>query len=157
VDQINTYTVLTGEPPVVRPGRIERARAAAPGDPARFSRFVLGLVALLYVGTCFAPVIFDDNEGLYASAVREMHQSGDWLLPTMNGFPRVQKPPLVYWTMLVSTLLFGENEFTLRLRQCAGDGGLDRGHVADYSQARGRAFRPRLGAGSGFDAGRLNF
>jgi len=47
--------------------------------------------------------------------VREMHQSGNWLLPTSNGFPRVQKPPLVYWTMLVSTSLFGDNEFALRL------------------------------------------
>jgi 4-amino-4-deoxy-L-arabinose transferase-like glycosyltransferase len=44
-----------------------------------------------------------------------MHQSGDWLVPTTNGFPRVQKPPLVYWTMLISTSLFGENEFALRL------------------------------------------
>jgi 4-amino-4-deoxy-L-arabinose transferase-like glycosyltransferase len=76
---------------------------------------VLGFIALLYVGTCFTPVIFDDNEGLYAGAVREMHQRGDWLLPTSNGFPRLQKPPLVYWTMLVSTSLLGENEFALRL------------------------------------------
>ncbi len=79
------------------------------------SWLVLGLISLLYVGTCFTPVIFDDNEGLYAGAVREMRQSGDWLMPTSNGFPRVQKPPLVYWTMLVSTALFGENEFALRL------------------------------------------
>ena len=81
----------------------------------RFSWLVLGFITLVYVGACFAPVIFDDNEGLYAGAVREMHQSGDWLLPTTNGFPRVQKPPLVYWTMLASTSLFGDNEFALRL------------------------------------------
>jgi 4-amino-4-deoxy-L-arabinose transferase-like glycosyltransferase len=76
---------------------------------------VLGFIALLYIGTCFTPVIFDDNEGLYAGAVREMHERGDWLLPTSNGFPRVQKPPLVYWTMLISTSIFGKNEFALRL------------------------------------------
>ena len=81
----------------------------------RFSWLVLGLVTLLYVGVSFAPVIFDDNEGLYAGSVREMHQSGNWLLPAVNGFPRVQKPPLVYWTMLVATSLFGDNEFALRL------------------------------------------
>jgi 4-amino-4-deoxy-L-arabinose transferase-like glycosyltransferase len=44
-----------------------------------------------------------------------MHQRGDWLLPMSNGFPRVQKPPLVYWSMLVSTSIFGQNEFALRL------------------------------------------
>jgi len=76
---------------------------------------VLAFIALLYIGVSFTPVIFDDNEGLYAGAVREMHQSGDWLVPTSNGFPRVQKPPLVYWTMLASTSLFGDNEFALRL------------------------------------------
>jgi 4-amino-4-deoxy-L-arabinose transferase-like glycosyltransferase len=92
-----------------------RARAVPFATPARFSWLVLGLIALLYAGVSFAPVIFDDNEGLYAGAVREMHQRGDWLLPTTNGFPRVQKPPLVYWTMLVSTSVFGDNEFVLRL------------------------------------------
>ena len=83
--------------------------------PAQLSWLVLGLIALVYIGNSFAPVIFDDNEGLYAGAVREMHQRGDWLLPTTNGFPRIQKPPLIYWTMLVSTSLFGDNEFALRL------------------------------------------
>ena len=76
---------------------------------------MLGFIALVYIAACCAPVIFDDNEGLYAGAVREMHASGNWLLPTVNGFPRVQKPPLVYWTMLVSTSVLGENEFALRL------------------------------------------
>jgi 4-amino-4-deoxy-L-arabinose transferase-like glycosyltransferase len=90
-------------------------------DPAvaprttRLSWLVLGFIAAVYIAACCAPVIFDDNEGLYAGAVREMHASGDWLMPTVNGFPRVQKPPLVYWTMLVSTSLLGENEFALRL------------------------------------------
>jgi 4-amino-4-deoxy-L-arabinose transferase-like glycosyltransferase len=79
------------------------------------SWLVLALITLLYVGVSFAPVIFDDNEGLYAGAVREMHARHDWLVPMSNGFPRVQKPPLVYWTMLVSTSVLGENEFALRL------------------------------------------
>jgi 4-amino-4-deoxy-L-arabinose transferase-like glycosyltransferase len=79
------------------------------------SWLVLGLIALLYIGVSFAPVIFDDNEGLYAGATREMHGAGNWLVPLSNGFPRVQKPPLVYWTMLISTSVLGENEFALRL------------------------------------------
>ena len=117
MDSSNSYSALVGESPVVAPMRTAAARAASFPFTAstRFSWLVLGLIALLYIGVSFAPVIFDDNEGLYAGAVREMHQSGNWLLPTANGFPRVQKPPLVYWTMLVSTSLFGGNEFALRL------------------------------------------
>jgi hypothetical protein len=90
-------------------------RAAADVFSPRLSALILAVIALIYVGTCGTPVIFDDNEGLYAGAVREMHARNDWLVPMSNGFPRVQKPPLVYWTMLVSTWLLGENEFALRL------------------------------------------
>ena len=117
MDSSHSYSAITEESSVVPPLRVARTHTAPFPftTSARFSWLVLGLITLLYVGISFAPVIFDDNEGLYAGAVREMHQSGDWLLPTTNGFPRVQKPPLVYWTMLVSTSLFGDNEFALRL------------------------------------------
>ena len=91
------------------PARVETPRAP------RLSWLVLGFIALVYISACCAPVIFDDNEGLYAGAVREMHASGNWLIPTVDGFPRVQKPPLVYWTMLVSTSLLGESEVAMRL------------------------------------------
>jgi 4-amino-4-deoxy-L-arabinose transferase-like glycosyltransferase len=104
-------------------------------------RGALILIALLYVAVCFTPVIFDDNEGLYAGAVREMHQRGDWLMPVSNGFPRVQKPPLVYWTMLVSTTLLGENEFALRLPNALATAGWI---VATYLIAR-RLGGERLG------------
>ncbi len=112
----DTHSTLTGEAPAVPLSQNETAgvRRSLP-ESTRLAWLVLGLIALLNVGTCFTPVIFDDNEGLYAGAVREMHQRGDWLVPTTNGFPRGQKPPLVYWTMLVSTSLFGDNEFALRL------------------------------------------
>jgi 4-amino-4-deoxy-L-arabinose transferase-like glycosyltransferase len=115
LDSSNSYSAITEASSVGSSWQTAKTRTATPGGSARFSWLVLGLITLLYVGTSFAPVIFDDNEGLYAGAVREMRQSGDWLMPTSNGFPRVQKPPLVYWTMLVSTSLFGDNEFALRL------------------------------------------
>ena len=114
MDHNNACSIINEESPVVRPQQAG-AQAIPFSTATRLSWFILSLVTLLYVGTSFAPVIFDDNEGLYAGAVREMHQSGDWLMPTTNGFPRVQKPPLVYWAMLVSTSLLGENEFALRL------------------------------------------
>jgi 4-amino-4-deoxy-L-arabinose transferase-like glycosyltransferase len=111
----NTPSALDLEPSANAASR-GMSQARVTGDLApRVSWLILGLIALLYAGTCFTPVIFDDNEGLYAGSVREMHQRGDWLMPMSNGFPRVQKPPLVYWTMLVSTSIFGENEFALRL------------------------------------------
>lgn len=47
---------------------------------------------------------------------REMVHSDNWLLPTMNGEPRFQKPPLPTWLTAISGLLFGINNlFALRL------------------------------------------
>jgi len=47
---------------------------------------------------------------------REMITDGNWLLTTMNGEPRYQKPPLPTWLAAISGLLFGiKNIFALRL------------------------------------------
>lgn len=47
---------------------------------------------------------------------REMVQDNNWLLTTMNGEPRYQKPPLPTWLTAVSGLIFGINNlFALRL------------------------------------------
>ena len=47
---------------------------------------------------------------------REMLTDGNWLLTTMNGEPRYQKPPLPTWLAAFSGLLFGiKNIFALRL------------------------------------------
>ncbi|WP_181163623.1 ArnT family glycosyltransferase [Pontibacter mangrovi] len=48
---------------------------------------------------------------------REMAQEGEWLLPTMNGYLRLAKPPLPTWLSALSGLAFGgvENLTALRL------------------------------------------
>ena len=47
---------------------------------------------------------------------REMIDDGNWLLTTMNGEPRYQKPPLPTWLTALSGLLFGiKNILALRI------------------------------------------
>lgn len=47
---------------------------------------------------------------------REMIQDHNWILTTMNGEPRYQKPPLPTWLTAISGLIFGVNSlFALRL------------------------------------------
>jgi 4-amino-4-deoxy-L-arabinose transferase-like glycosyltransferase len=47
---------------------------------------------------------------------REMIEDNNWLLTTMNGEPRYQKPPLPTWITAISGILFGANNlFALRL------------------------------------------
>ena len=43
-----------------------------------------------------------------------MMESGDWLSPTQDGVPRLQKPPLVYWCEVLSMSVLGVNEFGAR-------------------------------------------
>ncbi|MFA7401946.1 MAG: glycosyltransferase family 39 protein [Bacteroidales bacterium] len=48
-------------------------------------------------------------------AAREMLSDGNWILTTMNGEPRYEKPPLPTWITAIFGLLFGiKNVFALR-------------------------------------------
>ena len=44
-----------------------------------------------------------------------MLQRGDWVVPTHNGRLFVEKPPLMYWTMIAGFQLFGTSEFGARI------------------------------------------
>ncbi len=55
------------------------------------------------------------DEGLYAETSREMLASGDYVVPTCNGGPFYDKPPLAYWLQAVSMRVFGVNSFAVRL------------------------------------------
>ena len=78
--------------------------------------WILSFIVLVsvYLGTCGVPRLFDQIDGQYAGAAREMIERADWLVPTQAGVPRLQKPPLVYWCEIVSFNLFGKNEFGAR-------------------------------------------
>jgi 4-amino-4-deoxy-L-arabinose transferase-like glycosyltransferase len=72
------------------------------------------VLVAVYLGTSGVPRLFDQIDGQYAGAAREMVERADWLTPTQDGVPRLQKPPLVYWCEIVSFKLFGKNEFAAR-------------------------------------------
>ena len=55
------------------------------------------------------------NEGRRALAIQEMVAGGNWLLPHLNGELYITKPPLLYWLSSSLALVWGVNEWTLRL------------------------------------------
>ncbi len=55
------------------------------------------------------------DESRYADIPREMLAAGDWVTPRLNATPYFEKPPLVYWTVGLSRVLFGPGEFAMRL------------------------------------------
>lgn len=52
--------------------------------------------------------LIDETPPLFAAAGRAMAETGDWLTPRVNGLPRYDKPPLVYWLMGLGYALPGE-------------------------------------------------
>lgn len=55
------------------------------------------------------------DEGLYSECSREMLVSGDYVVPTCNGAPFFDKPPIGYWLQAASMRVFGVNSFAARL------------------------------------------
>jgi 4-amino-4-deoxy-L-arabinose transferase-like glycosyltransferase len=60
------------------------------------------------------------DEGRYVGVAWEMLRSGDWLVPTLDGLPYFQKPPLFYWITAVGLQAFGRHEFAARLAPLLG-------------------------------------
>ena len=85
--------------------------------PMRRVLFVIliALAGLLHVATIGSGDLYSQTEGQYAGAAREMVETHHWLLPTNNGAPRLQKPPLLYWLIIISFKLFGINAAAARL------------------------------------------
>jgi len=50
--------------------------------------------------------VLNYHEARYALAAREMASSGNWLVPTLLGAPRLRKPPLTYWAIAASLTVF---------------------------------------------------
>jgi 4-amino-4-deoxy-L-arabinose transferase-like glycosyltransferase len=74
---------------------------------------VLLLLAFAFQGT---RGIWEPDEGRYTAVALNMLESGDWLLPTVDGeHPHLTKPPLTYWALAGSFAAFGRNEWAARL------------------------------------------
>lgn len=74
---------------------------------------LMGLVIFFY--RLGAPGLMDPDEGRYAEIAREMLVLKDWLVPHLNFFPYLEKPPLVYWLTAASFKVLGSGELAARL------------------------------------------
>ena len=70
---------------------------------------------MLHIATIGWGDLYNETDGQYAGAAREMLESGQWLTPTNDGIPRLQKPPLLYWAIAVSLKAFGLTTAAARL------------------------------------------
>jgi 4-amino-4-deoxy-L-arabinose transferase-like glycosyltransferase len=85
--------------------------------PLRHFLFIalMALAALVHLVTVGWSDLYNHTEGQYAGAAREMIQAHQWLWPTNDGLPRLPKPPLLYWLIIVCFKIFGTNAAAARL------------------------------------------
>ncbi|HEY1372517.1 MAG TPA: glycosyltransferase family 39 protein [Candidatus Binatia bacterium] len=89
-----------------------------PGSKRRLLSAVI-VIALFSFSTFFiglgTPALWDRDETIYALAAREMQERNEWLVPTIEGKPFLEKPILIYWLARTSYAAFGVDEFSSRL------------------------------------------
>lgn len=84
--------------------------------PFRWQSWLLLLIlpgSLLY--PCLSFRLFEPDEGRYAEIPREMLVRGDWVVPSLQSEPYLDKPPLFYWLVMLSYRTFGIHEWAARL------------------------------------------
>ena len=59
--------------------------------------------------------LIEVDDARYAEVPRAMAASADWILPSLNAMPYVEKPPLWYWLGAASIKAFGVCEAAARL------------------------------------------
>jgi len=77
---------------------------------------VLVVAAAIYLGCIVSPPsLMDDSDAVLAQAARTMLTSGDWVTPRLDGVIYLEKPPLYYWPMMFSYMLFGVHDWAARI------------------------------------------
>ncbi|MBI2435767.1 MAG: phospholipid carrier-dependent glycosyltransferase [Candidatus Hydrogenedentes bacterium] len=77
---------------------------------------LLGLSALLSLTGLGRYGLWPPDEPRYAEVAREMMQSGDYLVPRVNGRLYQEKPPLMFWLVSLASLPTGDvTETTARI------------------------------------------
>jgi 4-amino-4-deoxy-L-arabinose transferase-like glycosyltransferase len=83
--------------------------------PFRPTALLLALVAGLLLFRLGQVPLLGPDEPRYARVAIEMARAGEWVTPTLQGEPWLEKPPLYYWLAGFAFRLFGENEMAARL------------------------------------------
>ncbi|MDH7602547.1 MAG: phosphatase PAP2 family protein [Armatimonadota bacterium] len=98
-------------------GRVAAPPGATLSQRATYAALVVLCLVLFFWRLGSVPLMGLD-EGLYSECAREMAAGGSWIVPSVNGEPFFDKPPLAYWLMAISIKIFGVNSFAARLPSC---------------------------------------
>jgi len=78
---------------------------------ALFVALLAGVIAFTNLGNFSGST---GDETLHITVTLEMMQSGNWLIPTLDGQPYLNKPPLKMWMSMLPIALLGPTNFAFR-------------------------------------------
>src|SRR5580658_5946650 len=86
-------------------------------SPSTLATWLLfsALFAAVYLCSLFSPTLLDDVDAAHAEAAQHIVDSGNWITCQINGIRYIEKPPLPYWAVAVSYMIFGENTLATHL------------------------------------------
>jgi 4-amino-4-deoxy-L-arabinose transferase-like glycosyltransferase len=76
---------------------------------------VLGVCGFFFFFGLGAFGLLGADEPRYAQIAHEMFLRHDWIVPTFNGSPWLEKPALLYWKMMSSYNIFGVSDWAARV------------------------------------------
>ena len=83
--------------------------------PPRATAVLFALVLALLAFRLGAVPLIGPDEPRYARVAVEMHRAGEWVRPTLQGRPWIEKPPLYYWLAGAAYSVLGETEAAARV------------------------------------------
>ena len=76
---------------------------------------IVGVCAFLFFFGLGAFGLVGTDEPRYCQIAREMFNRHDWVVPTLNGQPWLEKPALLYWKIMNSYAIFGVHDWAARI------------------------------------------
>jgi len=80
-----------------------------------WSLAIVVILPALLLYPCRGFHLLEPDEGRYAQIPKEMLEHGSWVVPTLQGEPYLDKPPLMYWVVACSYSILGVTEAAARL------------------------------------------
>ena len=72
-------------------------------------------VLVFFLGIISPPGLMDDVDAAHGQLARNMLDSGDWVIPHLDGVAYIEKAPLPYWMIAVSYKIFGVHDWAARI------------------------------------------
>ncbi|HKR97131.1 MAG TPA: glycosyltransferase family 39 protein, partial [Candidatus Angelobacter sp.] len=74
------------------------------------------IAAVIFLaGIISPPALMDDVDAVHAQISRNMIQSGDWVIPHLDGVAYIEKAPLQYWLIAICYLVLGVHDWVARI------------------------------------------